>query len=398
MNAFQLALKNISGNAFRNIVVALCATLVSAFVLFTAVIMRGAESSLRLTIDRLGADVIVVPLGSQDTVESALLMGVPARVWMPKKDNLEKIAAIPGVEVVTPQMFLVTLTNVPCCAVSAMFMIAYDPATDFTIEPWLKQELGDELHLGEVVGGAYITASEGVDKIKVYGYLTTLKTNLEPTGTGLDQSVFLTFDTAYDIADKSVTQAVKPLDIPPDSISAALIKVTPGTDPHDVAVRIAQKIPGVTSIESSDMFQTYRKQMVGLLRTVMIVLSVTLGLSILLIGLVFSMAANERRKELGVLRALGATRWYVFQSLLAEATLLALFGGIAGVNLASLAIFLFRKLIMVSLDIPFLLPSPVTLLTQIGMGLLLALLSVNLAALIPAYKISQQDPAIAMRE
>ena len=334
MSAFQLALKNISGNAFRNIVVALCATLVSAFVLFTTVIMRGAESSLRLTIDRLGADVIVVPLGSQDTVESALLMGVPARVWMPKKDNLEKIAAIPGVEIVTPQMFLVTLTNVPCCAVSSMFMIAYDPVSDFTIEPWLKQELGDELHLGEVVGGSYITATEGEDKIKVYGYLTTLKTNLEPTGTGLDQSVFLTFDTAYDIANKSVTPAVSPLDIPPDSISAALIKVKPGTDPHDVAVMIAQKIPGVTSIESSDLFQTYRKQMVGLLRTVMIVLSVTLGLSILLIGLVFSMAANERRKELGVLRALGATRQYVFQSLLAEATLLALFGGIAGVNLA----------------------------------------------------------------
>jgi putative ABC transport system permease protein len=146
------------------------------------------------------------------------------------------------------------------------------------------------------------------------------------------------------------------------------------------------------------MFQTYRKQMVGLLRTVMVVLGVTLGLSIVLIGLVFSMAANERRKELGVLRALGATRWYVFQSLLAEASLLAIFGGITGVNLASLAIFLFRNLIMASLNIPFLLPSPVTLLTQIGMGLLLALFSVNLAALIPAYKISRQDPAIAMRE
>ncbi len=46
MSAFQLALKNISGNAFRNIVVALCATLVSAFVLFTTLVMRGAEVQL----------------------------------------------------------------------------------------------------------------------------------------------------------------------------------------------------------------------------------------------------------------------------------------------------------------------------------------------------------------
>ena len=397
MNAFQLALKNISGNAFRNIVVALCATLVSAFVLFTTLVMRGAEASLRLTIDRLGADIVVVPEGSEEKVESALLMGIPARFWMPK-DNLAKIAAIQDVEVVSPQLFLVTLSGASCCSVSEMFMIAYDPASDFTIQPWLKQELGDGLRLGEVVGGSYISATEGKQNIKVYGYLVTLKTNMEPTGTGLDQSMFLTFDTAYDIASKSQVQAESPLTIPPDSISAALIKVKPGGDPHAVAVQIMQNVPGVTPIESSNLFQSYRKQMTGLLGSILAILGVTWGLSIVLIGLVFSMAANERRKELGVLRALGATRRFVFQSLLAESSILAFFGGANGVVLASLSVYLFRKLIMVSLDIPFVLPSPVSLMIQIGVGMLLAMFSVNLAALIPAYKISRQDPAIAMRE
>jgi putative ABC transport system permease protein len=177
-----------------------------------------------------------------------------------------------------------------------------------------------------------------------------------------------------------------------------LIKVEPGTDPHQVAIYILQNVPGVTPIVNADLFQSYRKQMNGLLKSILAILGVTWGLSVVLIGLVFSMAANERRKELGVLRALGATRRYVFQSLLAEASLLAFFGGAAGVALAGMAIFLFRNLIMASLDIPFLLPSPVSLLVQIGVGLLLALFSVNLAALFPAIKISRQDPAIAMRE
>jgi putative ABC transport system permease protein len=279
-----------------------------------------------------------------------------------------------------------------------MFMIAYDPASDFTIQPWLKQELGDGLRLGEVVGGSYISATEGKQNIKVYGYLVTLKTNMEPTGTGLDQSMFLTFDTAYDIASKSQVQAESPLTIPPDSISAALIKVKPSGDPHAVAVQIMQNVPGVTPIESSNLFQSYRKQMTSLLGSILAILGVTWGLSIVLIGLVFSMAANERRKELGVLRALGATRRFVFQSLLAESSILAFFGGANGVVFASLSVYLFRKLIMVSLDIPFVLPSPVSLMIQIGVGMLLAMFSVNLAALIPAYKISRQDPAIAMRE
>ena len=87
------------------------------------------------------------------------------------------------------------------------------------------------------------------------------------------------------------------------------------------------------------------------------------------------MAANERRRELGVLRAMGATRRFVFQSLLTEAGLLALAGGMTGILLTVAVVYLFRKLIMVSLGIPFLLPPPAALLPQIVGGLLLALMA-----------------------
>ncbi len=397
MSIFQLALKNISGNSFRSGVVSLCALLVAAFALSTTLLMRGAENSLRLAIDRLGADIIVVPSGSEAKMESALLMGIPARFWMPQ-DNVNKISGLSGVEAVSPQLYLATLTGASCCSVSDMFMIAFDPASDFTIQPWLNRAVGNDLRLGEVVGGSYIFATEGDQNIRVYGYLVTLKANLEPTGTGLDQSMFFTFNTAYDIASKSATQAEEPLVIPPDSISAILVKVTPGTDLYAVSTQILQALPDATPILSSNMFQSYRQQMTGLLKTILVIIGITLGLSVLLIGLVFSMAANERRKELGVLRALGATRRFVFQSLLTEASLLAFMGGATGIGLAVLLVYLFRKLLIVSLGFPFLLPSLPALLLQIAVGLLLALFSVNLAALFPAIKISRQDPAVAMRE
>jgi putative ABC transport system permease protein len=397
MSLLQLAFKTISGNSFRSGVVFLCALLVAAFALFTTLLIRGAESSLRLAIDRLGADIVVVPEGSEAKVESALLMGVPANIWMPR-DTVQKIAAVNGIEALSPQLYLATLADADCCSVSEMFIIAYDPQTDFTISPWLQGHLGGGLRLGEVVGGSYIFATEGLQNIRLYGYLVTLKANLEPTGTGMDQSLFLTFDTAQDIAYKSTFQAEQLLEIPSDQISAVMIKVKPENDPRVVALQIMQTVPGVTPIESSNLFQSYRKQMTGLLKSILVILGITWALSVALIGLVFSMAANERRKELGVLRALGATRSFIFKSLLAEASLMAFFGGLAGVVLAGLVIFLFRKLIVVSLGIPFLLPSPLALLLQIGAGLLLALFSVNLAALLPALRISRQDPAIAMRE
>jgi putative ABC transport system permease protein len=210
--------------------------------------------------------------------------------------------------------------------------------------------------------------------------------------------MFLTFETAQDVARISKTRAERPLEIPPSSISAALVKVQPGSDPRSVALDIMQKVPGVTPIESPNMFQAFRQQIMGLLRGMLVILSITLVLSLVLISLIFSMAANERRRELGVLRALGATRGFVFRSILAEAVILAVDGGAVGIALATLATYLFRDLLVRSLGIPFLLPSLPSLVTLVGGGLILALSGVTLAALIPAFKVSRQDPALAMRE
>jgi len=397
MNLTRLALRNISGSAFRSWVVGLCAFLVALFALSTTLIMQGAESSLRLALGRLGADIVVVPQGAEARVETALLMGIPTDVWMPM-GNLQKIASIPGVQVASPQLFLSTLHGASCCSVSDMFLVAFDPATDFTIQPWLKQKIGGGLKLGEAVGGAYVFTPEDSHDIETYGYALNMKVNLEATGTGLDQSLFFTFDTARDIARVSVTKAVAPLEIPDNSISAVLIKLAPGANLNEVAASILQQVPGVTPIESPNMFQSYREQMTGLLHTVLLMTGVILTLSVAMIALVFSMAAFERRRELGVLRALGATRSFVFRSLLTEAGFLALVGGGIGVVMAALATSLFRRFIITSIGIPFLFPSLPSLILLILGGILLALMSVTAAAVLPAYKISHTDPAIAMRE
>jgi len=397
MNLTRLALRNISGSSFRSWVVVLCALLVTGFTLFINLVLRGAETSLRLALDRLGADIIVVPEGTAGKVESALLMGNPVQVWMPQ-DTLEKVAAVDGVERVSPQLYLSTLTGASCCSVEDMFLVAYDPTTDFTIEPWLIDKTGGHLGLGEAVGGTYVFTPQGEQNIKLYGYFVTLKANLEPTGTGLDQSMFLTFETAYDVARISYSLADAPLEIPEDSISAVLVRVMPGENPTDVALEIMHAVPGVTPVPSADMFQSYRRQITTLLRGILAVTGITLGVSVLLIGLVFSMAANERRRELGVMRAMGATRGFVLRSLLAEAGLLALAGGITGVFFTTLGVYLFHNFIMNSLQMPFLLPSPAVLLAQMAVGLGLALLCVTVAALFPAFRISRMEPATAMRE
>jgi putative ABC transport system permease protein len=196
----------------------------------------------------------------------------------------------------------------------------------------------------------------------------------------------------------SKERAEKPLEIPADSISAVMVKVSNGSDMEQVALKILQQVPGVTPIQSSNLFQAYRKQMSSLLNTFLAVITITWALSIMLIGLVFSMAANERRRELGVLRAMGATRGFVLQSLLAEAGLLASIGAILGIAVTAFSVYLFRNLIVNRLGIPFLFPQPLPLLLEVLGGLAAALATVTLAALLPAWRISHMEPAAAMRE
>ncbi len=89
MSLLRLAWRNIAGSSFRSWVVFLCALFVAGLALSSTLVMRGAENSLRLAMERLGADIIVVPRGAETKVESALLMGHPATVWMPRGEPAE---------------------------------------------------------------------------------------------------------------------------------------------------------------------------------------------------------------------------------------------------------------------------------------------------------------------
>jgi putative ABC transport system permease protein len=374
-----------------------CATLMAAFVVSATLIIGGANDSLRLALDRLGADIIVIPDGHEQRLEAALLMGIPVHCWMPDT-VVDEVAKVEGVEAVSPQLYLSTLRGATCCSVPEMFLIAYEPETDFTLRPWLEQNLEGGLALGEAVGGSLVYVPEADGELLVYGYGLDLKGSLDPTGTGLDQSMFFTFETAFDIARLSPDQAVKVMDIPPRTISSVMVKVDLRTDPHQVAQAIDAAIPGVTPLETNRLFKGQREQIVSLLNSVVVLLVITWVLAMALIAVVFSLAVNERRRHIGVMRALGASRTTVLQSLLLEAGVLALAGGGAGIFVSFLAIYLFRPLIIRLMEVPFLFPAPLHLAGLALGALALAMLGVTAAALIPALRISLQDPAISMRE
>lgn len=397
MNVFGIAIRNIRGNVVKSLTIFLCVFGVAAFFVATALIVRGAQDSLDRGLERLGADILVLPDGAEAKMESALLMGKPIRMWMPA-DTLAEVSALEGVERASSQIYLQSLLNAHCCTVDEMFMVVFDPETDFSVTPWLEKQLGRRLDKGEVIGGTNVFVPEGEQYIMLYGYNLDLKGTLEPTGIGVDGTLFMTQETADELSRWSAKTAVSPLVVPPDSISSVLVKVDPGADPHEVAAQIQRQVDGVVAVETPNLFGTFRQQMLGLLWLLLVMLGLAYVVSTLLIGLVFSMAAHERRREMALLRASGATPFFIFRTLWTEAALLSVAGALAGVLLSSLAVLLLRNYVSGSLHMPFLFPSAGSFLAMTALALALSLLTATIAVLVPARRISRAEPALAMKE
>jgi putative ABC transport system permease protein len=394
---FRLALTGISSNPLRSWLVAGCALLVAAMVLSTVLISRGGEESLRLARERLGADVVVVPRGSVTGIEGALLLGNATNTYMPR-GVVQDVAAVPGVAIASPQLYLTSMANSSCCSVSLMFMFAFDPVTDFTIEPWLKDKLGHDLGQGQAVGGSKVFVPDGQDKIKLYGYDFDLVGNLEPTGTNLDQSLFMTFPTAFDMEEVSQTKAKMPLRALEGNVSSVMVRVDPGADRSEVAKAITAAVPEVQAVPAAEMFGSYGAQISGVLRTMVVIVALTVVLSLALMAVIFWMSVHERRRQIGVLRALGATQRFVLLAYMTEAALLALAGGLVGVVLAAVVMYFFHDLLVSALGFTILLPSFLSMIGLIVAGLLIALVVAAAAAFIPALRASRQEPAVSMRE
>lgn len=102
------------------------------------------------------------------------------------------------------------------------------------------------------------------------------------------------------------------------------------------------------------------------------------------------MAVLERRKEIGVMKAIGATRFRILNQILSESILMSLLGGVFGVLLGFLASVGLR--VMTDNAIPATVTPELAL-----VGILFGLFLGAIGGIYPAYQASKVDPVEALR-
>lgn len=391
-----LAQKNLSRKAFRSLAIIAAVMVVAATLFSVTTIMESVEQSLERGTARLGADLMVVPTKAEDAARSALLTGKPSAFYM-DKSVVDQIRKIRGVRSVTSQIFLKT-SPYECCDVSDLFLIAFDPDKDFTIKPWLTNTLGRALTENEIIMGRGITAYTVGYTLTFFGQPFKLVGMLEETGMEfIDNSIFISYAGIEKILDKARKQGKTIDSIPADQVSTVLVQVDPEFTPDRVALFIQAEIDGAKAIVTDRIIASVRKQLFILLKSVLSVSAILWVMAMLLVGVVFSMIVNERRRELGIFRAMGAKKSHIFRLIMLEASILSIIGGCVGIGLGGGVLYLFKDAIYTSLNIPHLWPNTTRFIGLISFCMLLSLLTGILAALGPAIRASFLEPYDAIR-
>ena len=376
--------------------------LISAFLALSAfggtVMVMSLSGGLDSLSARLGADIIVTPYvaTSQVSYDSVIIQGKPGQFYMDSKYYEEIKTETEGIDKVTAQFYLAS-AKASCCS-SRLQIIGFDPATDFSIQPWVEKSYSNDLGLYDAVVGSNVTPNTDMT-VEIYGKTLRVQAVLDKTGTELDSALYVDIDTMKELIrahnEKNPNQE-KTID--PDSVvSSVLIKVADGYDIDDVVADINLHVRQVKAIRTQNMISDVSDSLSGVSATVSVLMVVVWSLSAVILAIVFTMIINERKKEFAVLRVLGASRAKLAGLVFCEAALYGFFGSLLGSGLTVLIAALFSPAIENAIGLPFLLPSALVMLIVGAATVALTVAASAVTAAVSAVKISKIDTGLILR-
>ncbi|MCP4259687.1 MAG: ABC transporter permease [Planctomycetes bacterium] len=399
MNDWYLALSQIKRNPLRSGLMAIGVVIAAVVITTAAILIAGINESMTNTAKRLGADLMVVPGGEEiaQQFNEALITGKPTTFYL-EQATVEKVSQVPGVTHAAAHIFVETLTNARCCA-GKFFIVGFNPEADFTITPWLKDDvsLPATYEHDRMIVGDRILLHKG-DVADFYGTPFTVAGVLEPTGTGMDWTIYISHQSLWKMVSNSMTRAEMPLRISEGDVSAVFIKAESGADLIDLAEKIEQAAPGAQVILSSTVAKFARNQLSGIAGLLGFIVIGLWVMALALSGVVFSMAVRERRSQLGLLVAKGAEKRFVFGMLTKESVMIAAPSSLSGCIVGLLIVISFRELLSNALGASDVLPAAVTMVAFIAVFSIFGTLAAVITAIMPVIPILRIEPYEAIKQ
>jgi len=178
------------------------------------------------------------------------------------------------------------------------------------------------LHVGDTV-----RVATGYDpELRTYAGTRTL------TITGRARFLYLSAGQSAAALPLGTLQAMRGPDLA-DRVSTFMVKARPGVNVDSLRRWIEMRVPRVTVISTATAMAQVDQRLSYFRQLAFILGAVSLVVGFLLVTTLMTVSVNERIGEIGVMRAIGVSRWHVVQQIVLEGIVISLVGAVLGLGL-----------------------------------------------------------------
>lgn len=384
MTLFKIAAQSVRKQKFKKIALILAIAVSFLTILLLISYTTQQKADIESQFDEYGANIIITPKTNSLslTYGGINLNGIVTEINEIKLNQLEKIKTIPNaanLRAVSPKLIGTGSITVNGNRKDVL-IIGVDFEAEKLIKNWWQIFGTYPQSENEIIIGSETASKldlEIGDKITIKETQLLISGILSPTGSQDDEAIFAKMETTQTLLGRKDSVSLVEVsalctDCPIDSIVDQISTVLPGTKVNSISQAMQQKMEIVNNFSRFTSI-------------ISIVLILMCGF---LVFMTVSASVSDRKKEIGIFRAIGFGKYAIIQIIMYETLFLAVSGAIIGAvitPLAALLISRFSELNTIS-------PSTELLL----IGALSVVLLTAFSGLFPAIKASRTNPVDAM--
>jgi len=389
---FKVAIRNVSYRKLRSFLTLLGIAIGIAAVVALVSVGEGLRFTISDQLQQMGTDKIIVMAGM--TEESG---GVPGFSISLKEKDVELVSDVKGVKKAIP--LITTRIAVKFKEESKLLWVSgippeeteefYKDFQNFEVEEgrWMKSGEDDVTVVGALIPDRIFPKLRLKNKLEIMDKKFKVIGVLKSLGNAQDDSQLL---ISYDVMKKLMNNT--------DEVTVILVQTD--EDPTKVSERIEKKLDKKYGKDTFMAMTT--EQMIERVNTIFAVLSAVLAgiaaISLLVAGFgilnTMLMSVMERTREIGIMKAIGATNFDVMFLFLVESMIVGVIGGLLGIIIGSILSMGAARIITTTIGLAFhSVISPTLLVGVVIFSVIVGCIS----GLYPAWRASRLDPVEALR-